>query len=442
MFVPFDRLYDFLDQNTERDTLIYRFHPNGAKKYSDISVLRDYENLKRWKDHLASIPMLMHDQEPLNFDLYRSLDISEITYYLQKNHPDILKKWKEYGVFEQMSKISMSNNLDVFHGYQLADHWLLCHSEKNSSQLSKYETIDAIGVYWWSHAMISRDWYRYAKVDQMLQYKGLEFHKDFNVYNRAWAGSREYRLKFAEMILQNDLFTSTSITLSQQDNECHYRDYKFQNTKFQIHSDLSMFKSNESTSCASADYSQYDYIQSAIDVVLETLFDDTRVHLTEKILRPIACGKPFILVSTPGSLQYLRDYGFETFGEYINENYDSIQDPLDRLKQIIKLMKDISQLSKNKKNNLYQKLHQVASRNKKWFWSDDFARKIIDEFRGNYKKSYDICKASQHGQKWLEQRKKLCSFSDEYRKWLCSDNDSRSRQDIVKTLMKIKKTSI
>ena len=87
-------------------------------------------------------------------------------------------------------------------------------------------------------------------------------------------------------------------------------------------------------------------------------------------------------------------------------------------------------------------MHQVASRNKKWFWSDNFARKIIDEFRGNYKKSYDICKASQHGQKWLEQRKKLCSFSDEYRKWLCSDNDSRSRQDIVKTLMKIKKTSI
>jgi hypothetical protein len=442
MFVPFDRLYDFLDQNTERDTLIYRFHPNGAKKYSDISVLRDYENLKRWKDHLASIPMLMHDQEPLNFDLYRSLDISEITYYLQKNHPDILKKWKEYGVFEQMSRIFMSNNLDVFNGYQLADHWLLCHSEKNSSQLLKYETIDAIGVYWWSHAMISRDWYRYAKIDQMLQYKGLEFHKDFNVYNRAWAGSREYRLKFAEMILQNDLLSSTSITLSQQDNECHYRDYKFQNTEFQIHSDLSMFKSNESTSCASADYSQYDYIQSAIDVVLETLFDDTRIHLTEKILRPIACGKPFILVSTPGSLQYLRDYGFETFGEYINENYDSIQDPLDRLKQIIKLMKDISQLSKNKKNNLYQKLHQVARRNKKWFWSDNFARKIIDEFRGNYKKSYDICKASQHGQKWLEQRKKLCSFSDEYRKWLCSDNDSRSRQDIVKTLMKIKKTSI
>ena len=145
------------------------------------------------------------------------------------------------------------------------------------------------------------------------------------------------------MILQNDLLSSTSITLSQQDNECHYRDYKFQNTEFQIHSDLSMFKSNESTSCASADYSQYDYIQSAIDVVLETLFDDTRIHLTEKILRPIACGKPFVLVSTPGSLQYLRDYGFETFGEYINENYDSIQDPLDRLKQIIKLMKDISQ---------------------------------------------------------------------------------------------------
>ena len=443
MFVPLDRLYDFLDQHTHNDTVIYRFYPHGSRKYSDIQVLHNnYANDKNWKEFMISVPMLMHDQEPLNFDLYQNLDANEITCYLQKNSSTAFKKFQELGLIEYVCNIYKSKNLDVFHGRQLADRWLLCHSEKNSSDLLKYGTIDAVGVYWWSHALISRDWYRYASVDSKLQLQKVEFVKDFNVYNRAWSGSREYRLKFSEMILQNDLYSCSSITLSPHDNGIYYKDHVFQNPKFQIHSDMCIFKPNQATPCASADYSQDDYGKSAIDVVLETLFDDKRIHLTEKTLRPIACGKPFILVSTPGCLQYLRDYGFETFNEYIDESYDDIQDPLDRLERVVKLMKDISNLSKNKKNTLYQQLHQVAQRNKKWYWSDNFARKIIDEFRGNYQKSYDVCKASQHGQKWVERRKKLCSFSDEYRKWLCSDTGSKSRQDIVKTLMKIKKTSI
>jgi hypothetical protein len=241
------------------------------------------------------------------------------------------------------------------------------------------------------------------------------------------------------MIVQNNLLPCTSITLSSSDDGCHYRDHIFKNPKFQIDSDLSILEPNQASSCASADYSQDDYRKSAIDVVLETLFDDTRIHLTEKTLRPIACGKPFIMVSTPGALQYLRDYGFKTFDEYIDESYDNIQDPLERLKSIIKLMEDISKLPQNKKNNLYQQLHQIAQKNKKRFWSDDFAQKIIDEFTENYTKSYDVCKTSQQGKKWLEQRKKLCSISDGYRRWLCSDNESRSRKDIIKLLMKIKK---
>jgi hypothetical protein len=46
--------------------------------------------------------------------------------------------------------------------------------------------------------------------------------------------------------------------------------------------------------------------------VAETVFD-TRIHLTEKTLRPIACGHPFILAAGPGSLKYLQTYGFRTF---------------------------------------------------------------------------------------------------------------------------------
>jgi hypothetical protein len=44
----------------------------------------------------------------------------------------------------------------------------LSHSEKNSQELELYEQNDFIGVYYWSHALIARDWFRYAKLDPLL----------------------------------------------------------------------------------------------------------------------------------------------------------------------------------------------------------------------------------------------------------------------------------
>lgn len=426
MFVPIDRLYDFLDQCVDDDVIIYRFYPHGSRKLSDISMLRSYSKYQDYQSILGSIPILMHDQEPLNFDFYNDIDPTEILTLMQKNRPQRVEELQKKGMLNRAIEVQKSLNLDIFYGRHIADRWLLCHSEKKSLELSKYQSLGAIGVYWWSHAMIARDWYRYAQIDQRLNYSTINFDKDFNVYNRAWSGTREYRLKFTEMIVQNNLLPGTSIKISQHDHGVHYRDHIFSNFKLKIDYDLSVLELNQFDATASADYSYEDYQRSAIEVVLETLFDDPRLHLTEKTLRPIACGKPFIIVSTPGSLQYLRDYGFETFGEYLDESYDNTTDPLERLQCIIKSMKTIANLPKSKKNNLYQQLHEIAQRNKKWFWSDDFARKIVNEFTANYQQAYTVCKESQNGGKILKLWEEFESVS------------LKSRQDIIDMIAKIK----
>jgi len=436
MFVPLDRLYDFLDQYSHDDTVIYWFHPHGSKKCSNLRMLKD--GCKNWHDLMMSIPMIMHDQEPLNFSLYNHNHYDDILKFLQMFEPSLLKVSQEIGQIDYIIHIYQNRNLNMFKGSFLADKWLLCHSEKNSMELAKYENIDAIGVYWWSHAIIARDWYRFAQVDKKLHYNVSNFVKDFNVYNRAWKGTREYRLKFTEMIVQNDLVNSTSISFNEFDNQCYYRDHVFKNKALAVDSDLSILDKNQFLSTASADYYWSDYYNSSIDVVLETLFDDARIHLTEKILRPIACGKPFILVSTPGSLQYLRDYGFETFNEYIDEDYDLISDPLNRLQHIINLMKHISQLSKSDKKYLYTQLHLIANRNKKRFWSDDFAQKIMSEFLNNFRHAYEICKDLRNGKHWIEKRKRLSAKSDKFKNFLCRDNLYRTRQDIAKLLLETK----
>jgi hypothetical protein len=103
--------------------------------------------------------------------------------------------------------------------------------------------------------------------------------------------------------------------------------------------------------------------------------------LTEKTLRPIACGQPFILASTAGALKYLQSYGFVGFDPYIDESYDCIQDPLDRISAITAEMKRIA--SHDRRDYLSKELLARARFNQDRFFSDSFLHDVIGEYRHN-----------------------------------------------------------
>ena len=233
--------------------------------------------------------------------------------------------------------------------------------------------------------MIARDWFRYAEHDSQLLPTNKHIKKDFLIYNRAWAGTREYRLCFAEQIVDSDLSQHCQMSFSAYDMNEHYSQHQFVNAKFQISNfnleDL--FAANTHSATASADYVSEDYNSTAVEIVLETMFDDTRWHLTEKTLRPIACGQPFILCATPGSLQYLREYGFETFDGLIDETYDTVADSRERLACVIKEMQRIQHLPDSMRQQLYQDLAQISHRNQQRFFSAEFQQCIIAEFVQN-----------------------------------------------------------
>jgi len=48
-----------------------------------------------------------------------------------------------------------------------------------------------------------------------------------------------------------------------------------------------------------------------------------------------------VLMSVPGSLKELRTLGFKTFGNYIDESYDTIQNETDRALKVVATVKDI-----------------------------------------------------------------------------------------------------
>jgi hypothetical protein len=378
MSVPLDRLYNFLyDIANRSDLLIYQFFPHGSRKLEDLKDLFTMKPGQSWFKIMTMPCIIMHDQEPLMYYLYNKKDFKE---YLNHNRHKLYPKALIDVVAELHLRACVHATTNAY------DQTLLCHSEQNSQNLDLYQQHGFIGVYYWSHALISRDWYRYAELDPKLTVDFENITHDFLIYNRAWGGTREYRLTLAEMLADNDLISCCRITFSAVDNQLQYTQHTFANPNLAISRDdlHELYSPNTHDAGASADFDSDDYATTAIEVVLETLFDDSRHHLTEKSLRPIACGRPFILMATPGSLQYLKQYGFETFDGLIDETYDTITDPRERMVAITQEIKRISELSHAQKRLLWIKLYAIAERNKQLFFSNEWHQRIVKEFKDNF----------------------------------------------------------
>jgi hypothetical protein len=157
----------------------------------------------------------------------------------------------------------------------------------------------------------------------------------------------------------------------------------------------------------SADFDLPDYESTDIEVVLETLFDDNRLHLTEKSLRPIALGQPFILAGTPGSLQYLRSYGFKTFGHLWDEQYDLESDPDYRLVKITNLMRQIANWTPEVKETKLAEAQAVTEYNRKHFFSLEFFNKLRQELKDNLTAAFDKLDNENTSQEWLTSRSRM-----------------------------------
>lgn len=359
MSVPIHNLYEFIHQVTEREFILKYFYPWGSKDLNDVIDLVDSDGVYNTKlytgkqlDYLHQEinknhaivrfhPVLFcHDQEPLNFNLYSDCSVPS----------SLLDTWKK------SDKVDHTNqNLRHVMPLSYRQFWILLHSELNSKELKLYEDTQMFkGAYWWSHAAISRDWYRFAQYDNRLTQKNMSHL--FLMYCRDTSGSREYRKQFIDLCNHKQL----------TDN---------------------IYTGNTNDSNASAIYDWKDIVNTGIHVILETVFDE-RIHLTEKTLRPIACGQPFILANGPGSLQYLKSYGFKTFSPWINENYDKEIDDKKRLTAIINEMNRLANLPKSELDYIIKGCNKIAEHNKKVFFSDRFMQQITDELRENVNQAY------------------------------------------------------
>jgi len=85
--------------------------------------------------------------------------------------------------------------------------------------------------------------------------------------------------------------------------------------------------------------------------------------MTEKIYKAIAWQHPFVLVSTCGSLAYLKRMGFKTFSDFWDESYDSELNHTDRMNKIIDLLKQIASWDRPAQVNFLTQVQPIIKHN-------------------------------------------------------------------------------
>ena len=99
------------------------------------------------------------------------------------------------------------------------------------------------------------------------------------------------------------------------------------------------------------------YEQAAFSIRNTALFyEQDSIFFCEKLLQDINGRVPFIAISTPYTLEYLRQKGYKTFPELFDESYDVILNHTDRMNFILKEIDKVMNMSEDE---LYTKIYNM-----------------------------------------------------------------------------------
>jgi hypothetical protein len=248
--------------------------------------------------------------------------------------------------------------------------------------------------YYFFHGFAALDWYR----DHQYLTPAFEnqFSKVFISLNHLITKNRSYRLSLVANYIEKNIASKGVISLPLFDQ---YNDIKGE--VFDPNSQLSLNAKKliakhlirlDKPFVADIDNvngtfsSKLDLAleRSALwSVVSETIFYQDKLHLTEKIFKPIVACRPFILVAAVGNLAYLKSYGFKTFDRWIDESYDLEPNPDLRIGKITNELNRLCQMSIDELRAMEREMREVLEYNFYHFYGK-FKQIIVNELVDNF----------------------------------------------------------
>jgi hypothetical protein len=118
------------------------------------------------------------------------------------------------------------------------------------------------------------------------------------------------------------------------------------------------------------------YKQTAYSVVTETSAQHDYVFFTEKIAKVIACRRLFIALSSYGYLNSLRESGFKTFGNVINESYDLEVDDKRRWRMAFEQMQQLATMDQSW---VLEQIQPIVEHNSQVMMKTDWHKKMVND---------------------------------------------------------------
>ena len=308
--------------------------------------------------------------------------------------------------------------------YTLLDHiknnlvgpFVLVTTEKNSKPLNQIQ--ERYGwpvVYYFHHVFAAHDWFRGVKYNiNLIPPAKRQLTKKYISFNRLTSAGRVYRTLLISELYQRGLLDQGYVSY----NDCCPDGGTYQENLNQAVSNqlitqdlanLAIDNISKINLPLRIDYKQetfipnHSFVLSAVEetqesfcyLVTETCYWETKCHLTEKIFKPIVSRMPFVLVGPAHNLEYLRSYGFKTFSPWIDETYDNIEDPIERMTAIGNTMSAICDRSIEELETMLKEMQEVLDYNYNLFNSPDFLDSCWQELTTNIKESIDLDKFGQ-----------------------------------------------
>tara|TARA_R110000796_G_scaffold22353_3_gene64875 strand:+ start:3664 stop:4788 length:1125 start_codon:yes stop_codon:yes gene_type:complete len=260
---------------------------------------------------------------------------------------------------------------------------------KQAAEINRGSTTKVTHWYYFSHALISLDWYRqyrfYSDIDLI---RNRTFDYNYITQNRLVDSSRNYRLILMSQLEEQGLTDNALISYTRYREEPGTKyiipEHKLLKIKQYCSETKRIDEKGDSISNQSMHINLSTHLSSFFNLVTETCFYESFNHLTEKVFRPVVMLQPFILAGTAGSLAYLKRYGFKTFDNWIDESYDSISNPFKRIDAVARVVETICSMSKEQQQAMYQEMLPTLQYNRSHFYNgmyDIVYKEMWDNFK-------------------------------------------------------------
>jgi hypothetical protein len=381
-----DNFYKIINLNLLVPHIIHNhlyFYPFGSTSLSDLRVVQSKPyGVTSLKTHVKNPNLvLFFDQEPLFYE-------TTLEWY---------KDDFEYGALLELLNIKSVK--------------LLANSDISDFTKSFCKEYGYYNWYYFFHGFAALDWYRdFQYIPPVFE---THFTKVFISLNHLMTRKRSYRLNLVANYIEKKIIDQGVVSLPLRDVHGNIKQEIFdKNSLLSINAKKKIARhliNRTEPFVADVDNIQGDFSsklklqleQSALwNVVSETIFYDKKLHLTEKIFKPIVACRPFILVGAVGNLAYLKKYGFKTFDRWVDESYDDIEDPDQRIEHITGELQRLCSMPMDELRIMEKEMRDVLEHNFNHFYGD-FRKIIINELVDNFKN----CMYQANNGEWREGKK-------------------------------------